>query len=75
MELFSTPVLVARGTTQGQMAFWDNTLKRWVPMEISEVFWDDVNKRVGINQSVPTSLVDINGTTTIKRLLAGGVTE
>ncbi len=39
------------------------------------MFWDDVNKRLGVNQSVPTSLLDINGTTTVKRLLAGGVTE
>ena len=68
-------VLINEGTAQGQMAFWDNTLKRWVPMEVTEIFWDDVNKRVGINRSVPTSALDVDETVTVKRLLAGGVTE
>ncbi len=68
-------ILVNKGTAQGQMAFWDDTLKRWVPMETSEIIWDDINKRLGINQSEPTSTVDINETVTVKRILAGGVTE
>lgn len=63
------------GTAQGQVLFWDATLKRWVYAETSEVFWDDVNKRLGINQSTPTSTLDVNETVTVKRLLAGGVTE
>lgn len=68
-------VLVDEGTEQGQMLFWDNALRRWVPTEVSELFWDDVNKRMGINQSTPTSTLDVNETVTVKRLLAGGVTE
>ncbi len=68
-------VLVNEGTAQGQMAFWDATLGKWVPMETSEIIWDDVNKRVGINQSTPTSTLDVNETVTVKRILAGGVTE
>ena len=63
------------GTAQGQMLFWDDALKKWVPAEVSEVFWDDVNKRMGINQATPTSALDVNETVTVKRLLAGGVTE
>lgn len=76
MKLVSVhKILVNKGTAQGQMAFWDATLKRWVPMETSEMFWDDTNKRLGINQSAPTSTLDVNETVTVKRILAGGVTE
>lgn len=67
--------LVENGTAQGQMLFWDDTLKKWVHTEITELRWDDVRKRVGINQPVPTSTLDVNETVTVKRLLAGGVTE
>lgn len=63
------------GTAQGQMIFWDATLEKWVKTETSELFWDDVNKRVGINTSTPTSTLDVNETVTVKRLLAGGITE
>lgn len=38
----------ADGTAQGQMSFWDATLGKWVMTETSEMFWDDVNKRVGL---------------------------
>ena len=63
------------GTAQGQIAFWDNTLKRWVNTETSELFWDDTNKRLGIKNTTPTSTLDVTGTVTMTRLLAGGVTE
>ncbi len=66
---------VEKGTAQGQMMFWDATLDKWVHTEVSELFWDDVNKRMGINQATPTSALDVNETVTVKRLLAGGVTE
>ena len=68
-------VLVEEGTAQGQMMFWDDTLKKWVHTEITEMFWNDVAKRLGINQSNPTSKLDVGGTVTMTRLLAGGVTE
>ena len=68
-------VLVEEGTAQGQMMFWDDTLKKWVHTEITEMFWNDVAKRLGINQSSPTSKLDVAGTVTMTRLLAGGVTE
>ncbi len=73
MELHPVYVFVERGTAVGQILFWDG--KKWVHTEISEIFWDDVNKRLGINQSEPTSTLDVNETVTVKRILAGGVTE
>lgn len=61
------------GTAQGQMLFWDATLKRWVHTEVTELFWDDVNKRMGLNDSSPQSRLDVKGTVMVTRLLAGGV--
>jgi len=46
------------GLSQGQMSFWDATLKKWVNTETSELFWDDVNKRLGI---LEIRAKDING--------------
>ncbi len=66
---------VEKGTAQGQMMFWDATLEKWVHTEITELFWEDVAKRLGINQSSPTSKLDVGGTVTMTRLLAGGITE
>ncbi|KKN00097.1 hypothetical protein LCGC14_1141210 [marine sediment metagenome] len=63
------------GTAQGQVLFWDNTLKRWVNAETSELFWDDTNKRLGIKTASPSSEVDVSGTITVTRILAGGVKE
>ena len=68
-------VLVDKGTAQGQMLFWDATLQRWVHTEVSELFWDDTNKTIGINNSTPNaaSKLDVKGTVMATRLLAGGV--
>lgn len=66
---------VEKGTAQGQMMFWDATLEKWVHTEVTEVFWDDVNKRLGVINSSPTSELDVTGTVTMTRLLAGGVNE
>ncbi len=66
---------VEKGTAQGQMMFWDATLDKWVHTEVTELFWDDVEKRLGVNEPDPTSKVDVGGTVTMTRLLAGGVTE
>ena len=66
-------VEVEAGTAQGQMMFWDATLSKWVHTETTEVFWDDVNKRFGIGTATPVSKLQVAGTTTISRLLAGGV--
>jgi len=67
--------LVEDGTAQGQMMFWDDTKKKWVHTEVTEMFWDDTNKRLGIINSSPTSELDVTGTVTMTRLLAGGVNE
>ncbi len=66
---------VEKGTAQGQMMFWDATLEKWVHTEITELFWNDVAKRLGINQSSPTSKLDVGGTGTFTRILVGGVTQ
>ena len=66
---------VERGANQGVLLFWDDTLKAWVPTETNELFWDDVNKRFGIKTATPSSELDVAGTVTVTRILAGGVTE
>jgi len=76
MQLF--PLIDSRlefGTAQGQLVFWDDTLSQWVHTDIGELFWDDVNKRIGIGASVPSSLLDVQGTVTVTRVLAGGIVE
>ena len=68
-----TNYLLEKGTAVGQMAFWDGV--KWTNTEITELFWDDTNKRMGINQSSPSSTLDVNETVTVKRLLAGVIRE
>jgi len=63
------------GTTQGQMSFYDATLKKWTYTETSEMFWDDTNKRVGIGTASPTEKAQVSGniflTTDNDKLLFG----
>ena len=66
---------IESGTADGQLLFWKESEQRWKKLETSEAIWDDTNKRIGLNQADPTSLLDANGTVTVKRLLAGGVVE
>ena len=47
------------GTAAGQMSFWDGS--KWAHTETSEVFWDDSNKRLGVNELSPTARVHITG--------------
>ena len=63
------------GTAQGQMLFFDAAVGKWTYTETSELFWDDINKWLGVNKAVPTSELDVGGTITGTRLLIGGVTE
>jgi hypothetical protein len=51
---------IEAGTAQGQMAFWDASLAKWAHTETSEMVWDDVNKRLGIGTSTPTSLLHLS---------------
>ncbi len=67
--------LLELGDEQGQMTFWDDTLKRWVHTETSEMFWDDTNKTLGIGTATPNSgsKLDVKGTVMVTQILAGGV--
>ena len=49
------PPRILKGTTQGQMAFYDATLGKWTPTETSELFWDDTNKRVKLPSILVTA--------------------
>lgn len=74
MQVF--PLIDSRlefGTAEGQLVFWDNTLGQWVHTEVSDLFWDDTNKRLGVNTATPSSELDVDGTITVTRVLAGGV--
>ena len=73
---YSGYTLVANGTADGQLLFWNNTTREWVPTETSEIIWDDSNKCIGINNSTPDadSKLDVKGTVMVTRLLAGGIT-
>ena len=73
-------VKVFRGDTEvigtdGVLLYWDNDLLAWFPTKESELVWRDLTKRLGINNSSPTSELDVTGTITGTRLLIGGVTE
>lgn len=59
------------GTAEGQLLFWDG--RRWRKLETSELFWDDVNKRLGVKQSSPASELDVGGTVVATRQLIGGI--
>ena len=48
------------GTTQGQMSFYDATLNKWTYTETSEMFWDNVNKRLGLG-TTPAQALDVAG--------------
>ncbi len=63
------------GEAQGVLLFWDEALQAWASTETSELFWDDSNKRLGIKTASPSSEVDVSGTITVTRILAGGVKE
>lgn len=68
-----TNYLLEKGDANGQMLFWDGV--KWAKTETSEMVFDDINKRLGIGQASPTSTLDVGGTATVTRLLAGGVNE
>lgn len=48
------------GSAAGQMLFWDTT--KWAHTEITELFWDDTNKRLGIGVETPQQSLHIKET-------------
>jgi len=72
-NLSDLTAILPAGTAAGQMLFW--TGAAWTYTETTELKWDDINKRVGVKNSSPTSELDVTGTVTMTRLLAGGVNE
>ncbi len=54
----SSQIPLEDGTAQGQMAFWDNSLKKWVHTETDEVFYNDSAKQLvlgndGVSNNAP----------------------
>ncbi|HPL92941.1 MAG TPA: tail fiber domain-containing protein, partial [bacterium] len=60
---------IADGDTNGQMAFWNETLGTWEYTDTSEMVWDDTDKALGIGVASPTATnklhIDNTGTTTL----------
>jgi len=55
---------IVNGTVQGQMAFWDASASNWVYTEVSELFWDDVNKKLEVGGDITaTELISANSGT------------
>ena len=50
-------------SADGEMLFWDSSVTKWTYTESTELFWDDVNKRLGIGTATPQATVDVNGFT------------
>jgi hypothetical protein len=50
------------GTMSGQLIWFDGT--KWTYLSTTEVYWDDVNKRLGINLSGDSYSADITGSGT-----------
>jgi len=52
---------VDSGTTQGQMLFWSGASDKWTFAETNELFWDDLNKRMGVRASNPSYTLEVKG--------------
>lgn len=50
-------LVIGDGTANGQIIFWNGT--EWVHTEVTELYWDDVNKRLGIGATSANYKVDI----------------
>lgn len=53
--------VIEPGTANGQMLYWDHVEGAWKHTEISELVWDDTNKRAGINVAVPLERLHVGG--------------
>jgi len=63
-------VALANGSAAGQIPFWNNSGSKWEHTEISELVWDDSNKRLGIGIDTPSDKIHLVG----GGLLATGTT-
>jgi hypothetical protein len=61
LDMVNPPAPLIKGTTQGQMSFYDATLGKWTYTENTEMFWDDTNKRMGIGTASPGAKLDVIG--------------
>ncbi len=57
---------VEPGTVNGQTLYWDHAAEEYKHTEITEMVWDDTNKRVGVGESSPDTSLHVKG--------AGGAT-
>ena len=48
------------GSAQGQLGYWDHSLKSWIHTETNELVWDDVSKRLGIGAAVLSSKLSLS---------------
>ena len=53
--------VIEPGTANGQMLYWDHTAGIWKHTETSELIWDDVNKRIGLNTTTPSERLHVAG--------------
>ena len=55
---------VEPASLDGEMLFWDSSVTKWTCTEDTELFWDDINKRLGIGTDSPAvnlQLGDVGG--------------
>ncbi len=55
---------VEPASLDGEMLFWDSSVTKWTCTEDTELFWDDINKRLGIGTNEPAvnlQLGDVGG--------------
>jgi hypothetical protein len=62
------------GTAAGQIPFWGMSagIGGWTHTEVSELFWDDANKRLGINEDTPLAGLHLGSGTLLALGATGG---